>query len=171
MAQRMASPATDFGGSRRWASRLRGLRARVVSTARTIRSCESGTAAIEFALMAPFLVVLIGGVVEFGSAMYEAMQANAAVDAGILYIAANDSAIASNVAGSLSAIDAAVANATQLPAAYPGGVTPNASAVACPSGTSGTCVQVKASINHLILLPTSFGLPNTLTAIAVIRVQ
>ena len=53
------------------------------------RRDETGTSAIEFALMTPFLVVLLGGVVEFGFAMYEEMQVNAAVEAGILYAAAN----------------------------------------------------------------------------------
>ena len=46
------------------------------------RRSESGTAAIEFALFLPFLLLLLTGVAELGFAMYEAMQVNNAVEAG-----------------------------------------------------------------------------------------
>ena len=60
------------------------------------RRCDSGTAAIEFALMTPFLLALLGGVVEIGFATYESMQVNAAVEAGVLQAARNASTLATN---------------------------------------------------------------------------
>ena len=53
------------------------------------RRSESGTAAIEFALFLPFLLLLLTGTVELGFSAYEAMQVNNAVEAGALYAAKN----------------------------------------------------------------------------------
>lgn len=50
---------------------------------------KSGTAAIEFGLFIPFLLILFTGTVELGFAMYEAMQVNNAAEAGMLYAAKN----------------------------------------------------------------------------------
>jgi len=160
-------------------------------SARRLWSCESGTAAIEFALMTPFLVVLLGGVVELGFAMYESMQVNAAVEAGVLYSVANGSALATSF--SATSVSGAVTGSGALPSAYTltatpaptefcgcpsasGSVTtlataPPCSTATCSGSTAATYVQVNASINHLVLLPTSFGLPNTFSATAIVRIQ
>ena len=147
---------------------------------------ESGTAAIEFALMTPFLMILIGGVIEFGLAMYESMQVNAAVEAGVLYAAANgwnsaDISGAVTGAGSLPAQYSLTA--TPAPTEFCGcpiaggsvsnlGATPPCSTTACSGGTAaGTYVQVNASLNHLVVLPTTWGLPSAITASAVVRIQ
>ena len=53
------------------------------------RRDESGTAAIEFGLFLPFLLLLLTGTVELGLSMYEAMQVSNAVEAGALYAAKN----------------------------------------------------------------------------------
>ena len=137
------------------------------------RHSDSGTAAIEFALMTPFLLILIGGVTEIGFAMYEAMQVNAAVEAGVLYAAAN---------GYSTSISGAVTDASRLPSAYT--LTPVTPVISefcgCPvatastasvtnfwlppcsaagyaalrTGGAGTYVSVKASLHHLGILPT-----------------
>lgn len=132
------------------------------------RGGESGTAAIEFALMAPFLATLLLGVVEFGLAWSEAMQVNAVVDAGIMYAAANASTF--TISAAQSALTSLAAASNPLPAVYTLTATP--SSVAC-SGGSGTCVQVSASatVKAPNLFPTSFGIPNPITASAVIRIQ
>ncbi len=158
------------------------------------RSCDNGTAAIEFALMAPFLLVLVGGVVEFGFAMYESMQVNAAVEAGILSAAVNASALASswNSATVINAVTAAntlppayALTATPAPTEFCGcpnvagsvatlasASPPNCSSGTCSSGNAaGTYVQVNASINHLTLLPTKTVFPGAFTASAVIRIE
>ena len=146
---------------------------------------ESGTAAIEFALMTPFLVILLGGVVEFGLATYEKMQVNTAVEAGILYAAANpadptlihDVGVAVTGAGYLPAGYTTPLAATPAPTQFCGcpsatGLTQVACSVTCTGGVAhGTYVQVNASLNHLILLPTSFGLPTSFSATAVIRIN
>jgi len=142
---------------------------------------KSGTAAIEFALFTPLLLIVLTGTVELGFLMYEAMQVNDAVEAGILYAAANGFNAAS--------ITSAVTNASVLPTglntltATPAptqfcgcptaaGVTnlgsPPCSATACSGSPAGTYVQVNASLTHTIIIPNPW-VPTTLTAIAVIR--
>jgi Flp pilus assembly protein TadG len=144
------------------------------------RDGDSGTAAIEFALMTPFLLLLLGGVTEFGFAMYEEMQVNAAVEAGVMYATAN----APNIASSQTLQGYALTPAIGQP--YCG--CPNAAGsvsnlgnapcsgspytTACSGGTAaGKYVQVTASINHLVILPTTFGLPSSFSAKAVVRVN
>ena len=147
------------------------------------RRSESGTAAIEFALFTPLLLILITGTVELGFLMYEAMQVNNAVEAGALYAAANGFSTAS--------ITSAVTNASVLPTglntltATPAptqfcgcptatGVTNlgslPCSATACSGSPAGTYVQVNASLTHTIIIPNSW-VPATLTATAVIRIN
>ncbi len=153
------------------------------------RDSDSGTAAIEFALFTPFLLVLLGGVTELGFAMYESMQVNAAVEAGTLYAAEhgwNSASITSAVTGASSLPQSYTLTATPAPTEYCG--CPNAAGsvsnlgappcsttaytTACSGNTqAGTYVQVNASINHLVLMPTSFGLPTTFTATTVIRIN
>ncbi len=190
MAQRMTWLARILADLRRLTGRLRALGDPAESAPRTVRSGESGTAAIEFALMAPYLLVLMGGVVEFGLAMYECMQVNAAVEAGIVSAVVNG--------WNSDAIVSAVAGASQLPSAYSvynDGVTATPApsyycgcAIGAPtysvsqgtgtppscscsgSGAPGAYVQVSATIGHLPLFPTSFGLPKTFHATAVIRI-
>jgi Flp pilus assembly protein TadG len=71
------------------------------------RRRQLGTAAIEFGLFIPVLLILLTGTAELGLLMYEGMQVNNAVEAGALYAATNgfDSA----------AITTAVTNASVLP--------------------------------------------------------
>jgi Flp pilus assembly protein TadG len=142
---------------------------------------KSGTAAIEFALFTPLLLIVLTGTVELGFLMYEAMQVNDAVDAGILYAAANGFNAAS--------ITSAVTNASVLPTglnaltatpaptqfcgcATAASVTnlgsPPCSATACSGSPAGTYVQVNASLTHTIIIPNPW-VPTTLTATAVIR--
>jgi Flp pilus assembly protein TadG len=145
------------------------------------RRSESGTAAIEFALFTPFLLILLTGTVELGFLMYEAMQVNNAVEAGILYAAANTTFNATNVNN--AAVNASVlptglntlaATSTQYcgcPTAA--GVTnlgtqPPCSATACSGLQAGTYVQVNASLTHTIIIPNPW-VPATLNATAVIR--
>jgi TadE-like protein len=150
------------------------------------RWSEPGTAAIEFALFLPFLVLLLTGIVELGFSAYEAMQVSNAVEAGALYAAAS-------AAKAFSAAN--IATATTSGAVLPPGLNsltatppptqfcgcPNAagsisnlgappcSTTACSGVAAGTYVQVNASLNHMAILPTSWGLPTASTATAVIR--
>ncbi len=148
---------------------------------------EDGVAALEFALVAPFLLLLLVGVVQLGLAMYQSMQVNAAVGGGVVYAAArgfDPAGISAAVtsAASLPASFGAV-TATPAPAAFCGcpdaagsvtvlGSAPPCSTAVCADGTAaGTYVQVGATLDRLVLLPISFGLPDTFAATAVVRIQ
>jgi Flp pilus assembly protein TadG len=153
---------------------------------------ESGTAAIEFGLFIPVLLILLTGTAELGLLMYEGMQVNNAVEAGALYAATNGWNLTTDPTG--AAIVTAVQNASVLPtglntlAATPApaqfcgcpaasGITPvgapPCSATACTGSPAGTYVQVNALLTHTVLIPapTSWGIPATLSAKAVIRIN
>jgi Flp pilus assembly protein TadG len=150
------------------------------------RGSERGTAAIEFALFLPFLLLLLSGIVELGFSAYEAMQVSNAVEAGALYAAANAAKAFSAANTATATISGATLpstmntlTATPAPTQFCG--CPNAagsisnlgappcSTTACSGVAAGTYVQVNASLNHMAIFPTSWGLPTTFTATAVIR--
>jgi Flp pilus assembly protein TadG len=150
------------------------------------RRSESGTAAIEFGLFIPFLLILFTGTVELGFAMYESMQVNNAVEAGMLYAAKNgwDSTGITNAVINASSVYAGGGpslTATPAPSQFCG--CPQATGITvmtcgpplptCADGTTvGQYVQVNAALNHLTILPLSgLVLPTTLTATAVLRVN
>jgi len=142
---------------------------------------SKGAAAIELALISPILVILFAGIVEIGMASYQAMQVQAAVEAGALYAAKNG---ASDLAG----ITQAVVNATgtsgitasPAPLAFCGcpassGVVSQSSdcTTRCPDGTlPGQYVRVSAALPHQTIMPfLALPLPATLTAQSTVRVQ
>jgi Flp pilus assembly protein TadG len=149
--------------------------------AASIHLSRQGNAAVEFALLSPLLLIMLTGVVEIGMAGYQAMQVQASVEAGVLYVAQNG-------AGNLTAIGQAVVNATgttgiaatPVPVAYCGcpttaGIvsqTSNCTSV-CPDGTApGHYVQINAALAHSTIMPfLTLPLPATLTASSTIRVQ
>ena len=145
------------------------------------RWTEKGTAAVEFALISPLLLILLTGIVEIGMAGYQAMQVQAAVEAGALYAA-------NNGASNLAAIGQAVVNATgtsgltatPAPVAFCG--CPGASGVVsqnadcttpCTDGKApGQYVRVSAAVPHQTIMPfLTLPLPASLTAQSTIRVQ
>lgn len=133
---------------------------------------------MEFALALPLLLILIVGTAEIGFAVYEAMQVNNAVEAGALYAAKNGF--------DATGISNAVVNATSTPGitASPaptqfcgcpssaGVVTATCGATCSSGGTAGTYVRVSAAYTHQTILnyPT-FGLPTTITAQSVVRLN
>jgi Flp pilus assembly protein TadG len=107
------------------------------------RRSERGTAAIEFGLFIPFLFLLFAGTVELGFAMYESMQVNNAVEAGMLYAAKNgwnSAGIANAVvnASSVYAGGAPCLTATPAPSQFCG--CPLATGIAVTTCTS-TCAN------------------------------
>ena len=142
---------------------------------------RSGAAAIEFALVTPLLAILLGGVVEIGMSAYQAMQTQAAVEAGVLYAIEHG---ASNIA----AIGQAVVNATgtagitaiPVPLAFCGcpsstGVVSQNSdcTTACADHTApGQYVKVSAALAHQTIMSfLNLPLPATLTASSTVRIQ
>jgi Flp pilus assembly protein TadG len=82
---------------------------------RSGRRSESGTAAIEFAMFLPLLVIMITGTAELGHSMYEAMQVYNAAEAGILWAAKNSPYNSANI--QTAALNGSTLGGTALTAA------------------------------------------------------
>lgn len=137
-----------------------------------------GTAAIEFALIAPFLLIALIGVLELSFAIREAMIVQDAAEAGAVYAERygwDQAAIASAV---VQATDAKNLTADPAPFLFcgcpsDGGITAISCDSFCPDDSSpGEYARISASIPHTAIL-TSLGLPipAVLTGHAVTRVQ
>jgi Flp pilus assembly protein TadG len=140
-----------------------------------------GTAAIEFALAAPLLLILLTGIVELGMAAFQAMQVQTAAEAGALYATAHGG-------GDLDKISQAVTNATSTagitaspaPQVYcgcpgSGGITSQGSdcSSTCSDGKPpGKYATVSATITRQTFLPfLNLPLPDAFTRHSVVRVQ
>jgi len=144
------------------------------------RRSVSGTVAIEFALLVPVLLMLIAITAELGLAMYESMQVNNAVEAGMVYAAKNGF--------DAPGINSAVVNATGTPGitAAPapaqfcgcpgaGGIVEETcvSPPPCADGSPvGQYARISASLGHQAILPNiGLPLPTTLTARSIVRLH
>ncbi len=138
---------------------------------------ESGTAALELGLLAPFLVLATLVSAELGLGVYEGMQVQNAAEAGAVYV----SKYGMNITG----VSNAVANSTGTPGitASPAPVQfcgcPSASGVTTMDSCATTCsdgsnpgqyVRINAQMTHQSVLQyTGFSVPITLTGEAVVR--
>ncbi len=137
-----------------------------------------GAAALEFALAAPFLLLLLVCLVELGDGVFEAMQVQNAAEAGALYVAKHG--------WSSAGISAAVINATGIngvtatPAPFPfcgcpaaGGIATKNCTSRCSDGTApGSYVQINAALAHqTILTYPGLSVPMTLTGTSIVRVN
>jgi len=151
----------------------------MVRIARRIALSRSGTAAIEFGLAIPLLLVMLMGTIELGFAIYEAMQVYDAAEAGALYAAQNGWSASGISTAVTSATSASGLTATPAPSQFWGcpdetGITTVASSsVKCTGNTSpGQYIQVNATLNHSTILPyPGPSLPTSFTAKSVIRIQ
>ncbi|PNG27141.1 hypothetical protein CR492_05510 [Methylocella silvestris] len=140
------------------------------------RRNEAGTAALEFGLATPLLLILIAGVTEIGLAVYQGMQVSAAVEAGMMYAAKNgwsSSGIASAV---VSASGATGLTATPAPSQFCGcpaatGITATTCTSTCANGYApGQYIQINAALAHQTILSNlGLPLPATLTATSLFR--
>lgn len=139
---------------------------------------NEGTAAIEFGLLAPVLLILLVGLVEVGFSVRESMMVNEAVEAGASYA----TQYGWDSAGISSAVTSATAatgvTATPAPQTYCGcptatGVTTTLCTSTCTGGGSpGQYVRVDATIPHATILSyLGLPIPASLTAHAVVRIQ
>jgi Flp pilus assembly protein TadG len=138
----------------------------------------NGTAAIEFAIAAPFLLLLLAGVASLGAGLRAKMEVGNAARAGAQYAALHGF--------SQSGISSAASNATYLSnvtvtstettpgcTSTTGGVASAGSATSCPNGgPTGTYVTVVAQTTYTSILPV-LGLASSMSlqAVAVARLQ
>jgi Flp pilus assembly protein TadG len=143
---------------------------------------DRGVAALELALLAPTLLLLLMGIFDFGEMTYTVMQVRAAAHAGTQYVYQT---IGDQTTCTTSGITSAVTSATSLTvtatpapsctvkACVTNNVIVATSGSTCPSGDPpGTYATVSAQANFSPIAPWS-GLifPSTITASSTIRYQ
>jgi Flp pilus assembly protein TadG len=139
---------------------------------------SEGSAAIEFGIIAPMLLILLMGIVELSNAVHLAMQVQDAAEAGALYAGKKGWNQAGISAAVVNATDATDITASPVPYEFCGcpstsGITTVSCGTTCTGGGSAeTYVKVSASRPYTPIL-TGLGLPipSTLTAAAVVRLQ
>ena len=141
---------------------------------------RDGVAAVEFALIAPFLILLLGGAVSFGDALRVRIAVGNAARAGAAWASLNgyDSsgiAAAARAATGLAGVGV-TATAQASTCTNPASTTLAASggATLCPATGSppGTYVSVATSVSYTFIIPLP-GMPATTTlgGAAVARVR
>ena len=156
---------------------LRAMTKAVTKLALWRHACQ-GTAAIEFAIIAPLFIVLILGIVELGFAAYQAQQVQSAAEAGILYAAKRGFDLNGITQAIRGATDANGISAMPVPVQFCGcptatGIAATDCTVSCADGSpAGQYVQAGAAVTRRSLLPTgTWPLPDTLSAQAIVRVR
>ncbi len=146
---------------------------------KTLRRCkhgERGAAALELGLMSPFLVMFMVGVVELGTTAYEVMQAQSAVEAGVVYAmhnGFNSEDITSTVQDATSNPNITALTPTQFCACpLEGGLETIECTNTCGDGGSpSSYVRIEAQITHtpLVSFPASWVQQKTFTKSALVR--
>lgn len=98
-----------------------------------LRRRDDGVSAIEFAIIAPAIALLLLGVIDLANGLWQQMQVSSAAQAGAFY------ASVQGVNGTPSGIKSAVTNATALT------VTPTLSSSSSPSCQSATPSSIPAA--------------------------
>ncbi len=144
----------------------------------SLRGERAGNAAMELALLASPLILLLVGIADYGSATYRNMQVQHAAQAGAEYAIKNgfsSSAIATAVTGATSYSGIAATPAPAQSCGCASGTTINSATCGstCAGGAAaGTYVTVSAQATYSTLIPYP-GIPNSfaLTAAATVRLQ
>ena len=139
---------------------------------------DAGVAAIEFAIIAPLLMLLLVGIVELGFGIHQAMQVQDAAEAGALYAGKYGWDQAGIAAAVVNATGADNVTATPAPVQFCGcpsvsGIAEISCSATCPSGTGAErYVRISASMPHTqILVGLLMPIPDVLTGTAVVRTQ
>ena len=140
---------------------------------------ERGTAAIEFAIASPFLLVLLAGITELGFAVYQQIQVENAAQAGALYAiqngfdAAGISAAVTNAGGAGNAVTASPAPSQFCGCPSAAGIATAACGSTCTGGNNaGTYVQVNAAAAHQAIISwPGVTAPASLSAQSIVRVN
>lgn len=137
-----------------------------------------GSAAVEFALFAPMLLILLTIAVEIGDGVYEAMQVQNSAEAGALFAAKHGWNSAGISAAVVNATGVSGMTASPAPSEFCGcpvatGITTTACTTVCANGNAaGTYVQINAMLAHQTIL-TYPGMvsPTSLTGSAIVRLN
>ncbi|MFC3068851.1 TadE/TadG family type IV pilus assembly protein [Phenylobacterium soli] len=141
--------------------------------ARTLLGDRRGAAAVEFALVAPILLLLMAGLVDGSRLIAASMQVNSAAQAGADFALRNGW----NQAGTAAAVSAAASGLDAPGVALSQGCVANATLTAaagatCPDGRApGRYVTVTASAPYRSVMRwPGVALPSSVSAKAVVRV-
>lgn len=138
---------------------------------------RDGSAAVEFALLTPMLLLLLAGLVDVSRLISQTMQVRAAAQAGADWAQRNgwnqtgvQTAVAS--ATTLKSVTATPAPTLVRACVSGGQVTPTTAATCTPGVGPGEFVSVAASAPFKGLVPwPGIVLPETLAATAMVRVR
>lgn len=136
---------------------------------------RSGNVAVEFALLAPLLVIILTGLADFGRVTYERMALETAARSAVQYARQNPNDTAGITAAALNAGGLDATATVEIPAPFcecPDGTSIGCSTV-CPSGDP-ILRFLSVTVRHDFALFFSYpGLPSplALAGTAVIRVQ
>ncbi len=128
-----------------------------------LKGSESGTSAIEFAILAPVFVLLVLGLIDFGRYMYYSILAAHAARAGVQYGAQNVYSAADTVGMQTAAGADAPGGFTTVASHY---CLLNGSAAMCGTGTppAGNTYYVKVIVSGNFSPIISYpGLPHSMT--------
>lgn len=151
---------------------------RIPNMVRRAGAQNAGTAAIEFAIIAPVLMIALIGLVELGFSIQQAMQVQDAAEAGAVYAGRygwDQAGIANAVVNATGADDITATPAPFQFCGCPGeaGIAAVDCDATCPDGSGPShYAQINASMPHASIL-TGLGLPipAVFTGHAVVRVE
>lgn len=139
---------------------------------RSLARDESGVAALEFALILPFMLVLLAGVVDGSRVLMRSMQVRAAAQAGADYARTKGGTSAAIIQAAQGSTPLAVtATVDQYTACVSGQTITQTQATICPTGGSvGQYVSVAAESAFAPIIPWPAA-PTRLQAQALVRVR
>jgi len=176
------APSRSGSGLRCWSSEMMSIRVYVKSPmGRAVRSLARdihGVAAIEFAIVAPMLVLAMVCTADLGLGIYRKMQVQNAAQAGAEYAIVHGYVSASITTAVSNATTFSGISATPAPSQFCGcpsstGVTTTDCGGTCSGGSSpGTYVSVGAQAKYTTILPYPI-MPNSFTfnARSTVRIQ
>jgi hypothetical protein len=136
---------------------------------------DAGVAAIEFAITAPMLLMIIAAIIEFGLAIRDTLSVQTAAAVGGQYTMQKGFDSPAISAAVLNATGAAGVRASPAPALFCGcpGATGIVNAVCntiCVDGIKARrYVVISASIDRTTVVNVGFGLPAVLTRTSIVR--
>ncbi len=138
---------------------------------------REGVAALELALLAPTLLLLLMGMFDLAQLAYTTMEVNAAANAGVQYVYANGCSSTSGIASAITGATSLTVQASPSPVCSVSQCVASDSLTAAPS--SGNCASgeppgsfatVSAQASYTPVAPwSSLLFPTTLTASSTIR--